>query len=305
MKKVLSVLLSLIMAVGVFGGLSSTAYAKDTINVKYEQTEARNMLNRINQFRTAGSWCWDESNTKKVKYPAVKALVYDYDLERSAMIRAAEISRLFEHTRPNGTGCETSLTGYGTCGENIAVTPENPDWKEEYVFGLWEEEDKLYDEQGHRRNMLNGDFGAIGIACCYVDGRYYWVQEFRDYVVDSNPSPANNSNSSVVVDGTAKPSLAGVKINAPKPPTIKVTSPKKKAVRISWNSQPNIKSYQLQYSYNKKFKNKKSYNVAERYGSFTINGLKSKKKVYVRVRAKNKSTGKFTKWSKVKTVKIK
>ena len=35
MKKVLSVLLSLIMAVGVFGGLSSTAYAKDTINVKY------------------------------------------------------------------------------------------------------------------------------------------------------------------------------------------------------------------------------------------------------------------------------
>ena len=60
MKKVLSVLLSLIMAVGVFGGLSSTAYAKDTINVKYEQTEARKMLNRINQFRTAGSWCWDE-----------------------------------------------------------------------------------------------------------------------------------------------------------------------------------------------------------------------------------------------------
>ena len=50
MKKVLSVLLSLIMAVGVFGGISSTAYAKDTINVKYEQTEARNMLNRINQF---------------------------------------------------------------------------------------------------------------------------------------------------------------------------------------------------------------------------------------------------------------
>ena len=194
MKKVLSVLLSLIMAVGVFGGISSTAYAKDTINVKYEQTEARKMLNRINQFRTAGSWCWDESNTKKVKYPAVKALVYDYDLERSAMIRAAEISRLYEHTRPNGTGPETSLSGYGTCGENIAYT-EGFGLSEEFVFGLWKEDDQDYSGQGHRRNMLNGDFGAVGIACCYVDGRYYWVQEFRDYVVDSNPSPANNSNS--------------------------------------------------------------------------------------------------------------
>lgn len=304
MKKALSVLLSLILAIGMFGGISSTAYAKDAITVKYEQTEARKMLNRINQFRTAGSWCWDESNTKKVKYPAVKALVYDYDLERSAMIRAAEISRLYEHTRPNGEGPETALSGYGTCGENIAYT-EGYGLSEDFVFGLWKEDDEDYSGQGHRRNMLNGNFGAIGIACCYVDGKYYWVQEFRDYVVDSNPSPANNGDSSVVVDGTAKPSLAGVKINAPKPPTIKVTSPKKKAVKISWDSQPKIKSYQLQYSYNKNFKNKKTHNVAERYGSFTINGLKSKKKVYVRVRAKNKSTGKFTKWSKVKTVKIK
>lgn len=65
MKKALSVLLSLILAIGMFGGISSTAYAKDAITVKYEQTEARKMLNRINQFRTAGSWCWNESNTKR------------------------------------------------------------------------------------------------------------------------------------------------------------------------------------------------------------------------------------------------
>ena len=305
MKKTLSVLLSLILAIGMFGGISSTAYAKDEITVKYEQTEARKMLNRINQFRTAGSWCWNESNTKKVKYPAVKALVYDYDLERSAMIRAAEISRLYEHTRPNGKGPETALSyDYGTCGENIACT-EGYALSEEFVFGLWKEDDEDYNGQGHRRTMLNGEYVAVGIACCYVDGKYYWVQEFRNFVVDENKTEANNGNTSVVVDGTAKPSLAGVKINAPNPPTIKVTSPKKKAVKISWNSQPNIKSYQLQYSYSKNFKNAKTKNLSYKTGALTVSKLKSKKKVYVRVRAKNKATGKYSKWSKVKYVKIK
>lgn len=308
MKKALSVLLSLVLAIGMFGGVSATAFAQDkeVVTVKFEQTEARKMLTLVNEFRTSGSWCWDESNSKKVKYPAVKALKYDYDLERSAMIRAAEITKLYDHTRPNGKGPETALNDYGTCGENIAWT-EGYGLSAEHVFGLWKEEDKLYNEQGHRRNMLNGEYGAIGIACCYVNGRYYWVQEFRDFVIDPNKSPANDGYTDATIDysGTVKPSLVGVKAPALKAPTVKVTSPKKKAVKISWNSQPNIKNYQLQYSYNKNFKDKKTKNIDERYGSMTINGMKSKKTVYVRMRAKSKSTGKYTKWSKVKKVKIK
>lgn len=308
MKKALSVLLSLVLVIGMFGGVSSTVFAKDqeVVTVKFEQTEARKMLKLVNEFRTNGSWCWDETDTKKVKYPAVKALKYDYDLERSAMIRAAEITKLYDHTRPNGKGPETVLNNYGTCGENIAWT-EGYGLSAEHVFSLWKEDNEDYNGQGHRRNMLNGEYGAIGIACCYVNGRYYWVQEFRDFVVDANKSPANDGYTDATIDyvGNIKPSLVGVKTPALKAPNVKVVSPKKKTLKVSWNSQPNIKSYQLQYSYNKKFKNKKTHNVAERYGSFTINGLKSKKKVYVRMRAKNKSTGKFTKWSKVKKVKIK
>lgn len=308
MKKFISILMSLVMAGGMLGGMCSVASAADSevVTVKYEQTEARKMLSYINNFRTSKSWCWDESDTKKVTYPAVQKLQYDYDLEKSAMIRAAEISVYYEHTRPNGQSPFTTYTYYGSAGENIAYT-EGFALSAEHVFDLWKEENENYAGQGHRRNMLKSDFGAVGIACCYVNGRYYWVQEFRDVVVEPNATKANNGYTDVTIDytGKVKPSLVGVKAPEVKAPVIKAASTKKKAVKISWNSQANVKSYQVQYSYKKNFKGAKTKNVAERYGSLTVNGVKSNKKLYVRVRAKNKTTGKFSKWSKVKTVKIK
>ena len=308
MKKIISIMMAVVMAVGTLGGFGVVASAADSevVTVKFEQTEARKMLSYINNFRTSGSWCWDETDTKKVTYPAVQKLTYDYDLERSAMIRAAEISVYYEHVRPNGKEFYTTYTYYGSAGENIAYT-QGYALSAEHVFSLWKEDDENYAGQGHRRNMLEATHAAVGIACCYVNGAYYWVQEFRDVVVEPNATAANDGYTNVTIDysGNVTPSLVGVKAPAVKVPTIKVTLPKKSAVKISWNAQANVKNHQIQYSYNKNFKGAKTKNIDDRYGSLTINKLKSKKKVYIRVRAKNAATGKYTKWSKVKTVKIK
>lgn len=308
MKRIISLLLSVVMLTGVLSIAGMSASAGSTVSVQYNQSKAREMLAMINDFRTSGTWCWDESNSKKVAYPAVKKLVYDYDLEKTAMLRAAEISVQFDHTRPNGTSPFTAYSYYkpGAVGENIAVT-EGMGNDPLPVFELWREDNEKYEGQGHRRNMLGSSFTAVGIACAYINGKYYWVQEFRDVVVDSAQTPAVNGVVNVVADGTGK--IETSKAKAPTVKTPKITyikSTAKGKLKFKWNAQANVSKYQIQYSYSKNFKkSKKTKTLSYKTGAVTIKKLKSKKKVYVRVRAKNKATGKYTKWSKVKSVKIK
>lgn len=305
MKRLISLLLSIVMLTGVLSVAGMSASASDTVSAQYCQSKAREMLTMINDFRTGGTWCWDKSNSKKVAYPAVKKLVYDYDLEKTAMLRAAEISVQYEHIRPNGSSPFTAFSYYGTAGENIAWTEGMGD-DPQTVFELWREDNEMYEGQGHRRNMLGKDFGAVGIACAYIDGRYYWVQEFRDVVVDTAQTPAVDGVVNVVADGTGKIDTSNVKAPAVKTPKITyIKSTGKRKLKFKWNSQANVSKYQIQYSYNKNFKNAKTKNLSYKTGALTVSKLKSKKKVYVRVRAKNKATGKYTKWSKAKYAKIK
>lgn len=118
------------------------------VNVTYGQTEARSMFAWISAFRTSETeaWCWDESNTNKVNCQGAE-LSYDYELERIAMLRAAEIAISYAHTRPNGERCFTAYSdGYMAMGENIAAGYESA----EEVFVGWQETNEPYDGQGHR-----------------------------------------------------------------------------------------------------------------------------------------------------------
>ena len=85
------------------------------VTVTYGQTEARTMLQMINGFR-AGTRQDAPEGTAVPGHPWQRAqdggiealdprgaLVYDAQLERIAMLRAAEIAIYFEHTRPNGS----------------------------------------------------------------------------------------------------------------------------------------------------------------------------------------------------------
>lgn len=64
------------------------------ISVKYGQTEARTILDMINEARTNSeyTWYWNKDDTTKTYCTDLKELKYDYDLERVAMKRAAEIA---------------------------------------------------------------------------------------------------------------------------------------------------------------------------------------------------------------------
>ena len=176
--------------------------------VRYGQTEARSMLGRINELRTGDdAWYWNSSDTEKVKVSGLKELVYDYELEKVAIQRAAEISVYWDHTRPDGTDCFSAYTGHGSysaMGENIALGYGS----EEAVFVGWAEEDKSYSGQGHRRNMLSGNFNAVGIGHVVRDWVHYWVQEF------GYASPVHSSETEAMdSDGTARVSIADSEIS--------------------------------------------------------------------------------------------
>ena len=146
---------------------------------QYGQTEARTMLDMVNDFRTGPeAWYWDEDNQTRVDCPGLSELTYDYQLEKVAMLRAREVAILFSHTRPDGTSCGTALDELGYSwwarGENLAGGFTTA---EEAYIGLREDEED-YDGQGHRRNMLYEGFTRIGIGHVIYNGIDFWTQIF-------------------------------------------------------------------------------------------------------------------------------
>ncbi|SEL89702.1 Uncharacterized conserved protein YkwD, contains CAP (CSP/antigen 5/PR1) domain [Butyrivibrio sp. ob235] len=176
----------------------------------YEQTSARNMLKAINDFRTGSeAWAWNESNTQKVRYTGLSNLVYDYDLEKTAMQRAMEISVLFEHTRPNGSQCFSAYSQYMYAGENIAYGYSSAD----SVFRAWQETDDPYEGQGHRRNMLEQGFTCVAVGHVIRNGTHYWVQEFRSPTISTAATPATNSTQAVNVDCLSSKIKSGTSVS--------------------------------------------------------------------------------------------
>ncbi len=163
----------------------------------YEQTSARKMLDSINNFRTgADAWYWNENDTQKVVFNNLPKLVYDYDLEKTAMQRAMEISVYYSHTRPNGKLCNTAYSGYCYFGENIAYGYDTAD----AVFKAWQETNNKYVGQGHRRNMLATEFTCVAIGHVIRDDIHYWVQEFRAPTVSTAVTPVTNATKTAYVD---------------------------------------------------------------------------------------------------------
>ena len=179
------------------------------ISVKYGQTEARRILDMINELRTSptDAWAWDKTDTKQEAYSGLKELVYDYDLERLAMKRAAEIALSYDHTRPNGQGpftiyTEESITTW-YAGENIAAGSTNFYSSAEVVNRGWREDTEPYAGQGHRRNMLSYDFNCVGVGHVTYNGYDYWVEEFAYRPsVNTTETPANDSWQTVTVSVT-------------------------------------------------------------------------------------------------------
>ena len=100
-------------------------------------------------------------------------LSQNLSVQTAAQVRSREQVELFSHTRPNGSSCFTVLSengvSYKGAGENIAYGQKTA----EAVVDAWMNSD------GHRANILSGNFTDIGVGC-YIspNSTIYWTQLF-------------------------------------------------------------------------------------------------------------------------------
>lgn len=155
-------------------------------------SEARSMLQMINDFRTGGNaWYWNRDNKTKTQKRGLARLQYDEELEAVALVRAQELAVRFDHTRPDGSDCFTAFpSNRTTMGENIACGYPTA----QSAFEGFLEEDEDYAGQGHRRIMLTGDMSRVGIAAVEINGTRYWVQEFASAPTEESAAVDNDSS---------------------------------------------------------------------------------------------------------------
>jgi uncharacterized protein YkwD len=106
------------------------------------------------------------------KKAGLPALTTNSQLSQAAMIRARELSKVFSHSRPNGSSCFTVFSEtrvqYSTAGENIAQGQRNA----AAAMTSW------MNSEGHRANILSRNFNAVGIGYYNDNGTLYWLQLF-------------------------------------------------------------------------------------------------------------------------------
>ncbi|MEV0399645.1 CAP domain-containing protein [Actinoallomurus sp. NPDC050550] len=102
------------------------------------------------------------------------ALTINTKLARAAQGHSADMvaRHFFDHTNPDGKGPGERLAAVGypsaAWGENIAAGQQTP----ADVMGSW------MNSPGHRANILNCGYHAIGIGVAFSSGTPYWTQDF-------------------------------------------------------------------------------------------------------------------------------
>lgn len=207
-KRIIAMLLIMVIAV-ISIPVATSVNAEDTITfsktVQYKMTDARKILDLINQART-------EANAEVLGGASNRQpLVIDKALEQAAMLRAAEIAVDFSHTRLDGSSCFTLYpASAGSKGENIAAgsstyTAAHNQWyseREDYKNGT------PGVVTGHYKNMINNGYTRVGIAGCYVKTndtvgyRYYWVECFGSGTPDTALAAPNDSETAVTLTAT-------------------------------------------------------------------------------------------------------
>lgn len=170
--------------------LESAQWAKEFLSEDdYEElyTDATNMLaeketsiSKLISYTKAGSngvICYSTTSQEASMLTKVNALreknglntlTYDSGLFSIAKIRGVEITKLFSHTRPNGTDCLTVSDDMG--GENISCNSMD--------FSVSASYTQFYDSIGHRDNMLYEHYTRFACNRVIANGTAYWVQIF-------------------------------------------------------------------------------------------------------------------------------
>ena len=278
-RRLIAWCMTMVMAVSILAGITFPAKAASITTVKftvrYCQTDSRTELKMINDFRASSdAWVWNEDDTTKTVYSNLSPLEYDYELEKVAMQRCAEIALSYSHDRPDGGTCwdtykDLGYTNWTALGENIAVGQGSPS----EVFQAWREDKEPYAKQGHRRSMLSPDYNRVGVAGCYYNGRYFWVQEFSRSSASVGSVAANDSDTLV----SAKVDLDKATVNIQAPSSL--TIPEGGSVNL-----PEVKvtmSFSSSYNKNCPIQADATYKIADNsiasISGNTIQGLKGGK----------------------------
>jgi len=128
------------------------------------------------------------------------SLRYASEYQAAADIRAQEIVSNFSHTRPNGSGPETTLDElgceYSSVGENIAYVSSM--YKPNKIVENW------LASPGHASNMLSSTFDSFVVGTACSNGRVYAVQLFfTDASADANSVQTMTLDETEAVDEEA------------------------------------------------------------------------------------------------------
>lgn len=135
--------------------LKTSSYVKKTsFSTSDYEKMANELIDTMNAYR---------------KQAGAKALKVDKTLTAAAKVRAQEITKIYSHTRPDGTLPDTLAPGK-LFGENIARGSILPTAQSAAKGFMASSE--------HKKIAMNKDYTATGAACVYLDGRFYWVQLF-------------------------------------------------------------------------------------------------------------------------------
>ncbi len=115
----------------------------------------------------------------------VGALTMNPTLQAAAMQRAAELTVLYSHYRPDGSECFSAFSWVRCAGENIAMGYSTS----KSVMTAW------MNSAGHRANILSADYKSVGVGCFLSNGRYHWVQVFDG----GSRTPASRSSDETAV----------------------------------------------------------------------------------------------------------
>lgn len=172
-----SKLFSIILAVMM---IFTAAFCAVSVGAEPTTTDAYSVLNN---FRTQeGVWCWNEDNSTKTIYNTdsqnqLQPLKRSEALETVAQTRAKDQAQKEGHTRPDGKICFSIYpSGLKSEGENIFFGMEGATIQD--AMEMLEETQYKYEGQGHRRNMLNPYYNAVGIGSYTANGNTYWVMAF-------------------------------------------------------------------------------------------------------------------------------
>ena len=196
-----TIVFALLISCFTFNVFAEDSVVSAKLKVEYGQSAAREILPMINELRTGSdAWYWNEDDSAKVQCDGLKALSYDYSLEKVAMQRAAEAALRFSHYRTDNTICFTAFEEFLYSGVNFGENITAGAASASGANKLLREDDEKYAGQGHRRNMLSSDYNVVGIGHVTYNSVDYWVELFANTdKIDNKVTDALNESAEVPI----------------------------------------------------------------------------------------------------------